>query len=94
MAKDSRFELVTGAPPRFGLVCFRLACGTEEDQVALLQEINGSGEMFLVHTKRGGRYVLRLAVGGTYTQQVHVDRAWEAIGRAADAVEVHEKGRK
>jgi hypothetical protein len=41
--EDDRFELVPGAPPRFGLVCFRL-CGSYASTKALLEAVNASGE--------------------------------------------------
>ena len=41
--EDGRFELVPGAPPRFGLVCFRL-CGHDASTKALLEAVNESGK--------------------------------------------------
>ena len=86
IASDPRFEFVEGAPPRMGLVCFRLAGAREEQQAELLRAINASGKLFMVHTKLSGRYVLRLAVGGTHTQPNDIHAAWKIVQRAADDI--------
>lgn len=44
--EDPRFELVLGAPPRFGLVCFRLR-GSDAANAALLDSVNASGGLGL-----------------------------------------------
>jgi len=44
--------------------------------------VNATGEIFLSHTKLGGRYVLRLAIGNAQTTEVDVRRAWDVL-RAA-----------
>ncbi len=49
----------------------------------LLCELNASGKLFLTHTKIDGHLVLRLAIGGTYTLQRHVEAAWDTIRAAA-----------
>jgi hypothetical protein len=41
LSADERFEIV--APPRFGLVCFRVRGSTNEDSELLLEEVNASG---------------------------------------------------
>ena len=41
VAADERFEMVV--PPRFGLVCFRLRGGDNQDNAALLEAVNRSG---------------------------------------------------
>ncbi len=33
--------------------------------MALMEQLNGSGELFLTHTRIGDRAALRLAIGGT-----------------------------
>ena len=42
-----------------------------------------SGRAYLTHTRLGGRYAIRVAVGGTYTQQADVERLW-SLARSAD----------
>jgi aromatic-L-amino-acid decarboxylase len=58
---DRRFELL--APPSLGLVCFALRAG-DDASAALLDRVNGAGEVFLSRAMVGGRLALRLAVGG------------------------------
>jgi aromatic-L-amino-acid decarboxylase len=75
---DSEWELV--APQRFSLVVFRRN-GTDEENEAILEHANRSGEIFLSHTKLQGRYVLRLAIGNARTTEADVRRAWEVLNR-------------
>jgi aromatic-L-amino-acid/L-tryptophan decarboxylase len=87
---DERFELA--APHPLSLVCFRLRLADrsagEQDagNMALMDRLNGSGRMFLTHTRVGGRTVLRLAIGGTFTQRRHVEHAWDRIREAAGQI--------
>lgn len=71
------------APRHFSLVCFRRE-GTDEENEALLQRVNASGEIFLSHTRLGGRYVLRLAIGNARTTDDDVRLAWDVLRREAD----------
>jgi aromatic-L-amino-acid decarboxylase len=68
------------APPRFSLVCFRRK-GSDEENEAILERANRSGEIFLSHTRLDGRYVLRLAIGNARTTEDDVRRAWEVLNR-------------
>lgn len=77
------FELL--APIHFNLICFRYSPkGTAEAQLnawneQLIHLLNDSGKVYLTHTKINGKYALRMVIGQTYVQQVHVDKAWELI---------------
>lgn len=77
------------APVPFSLVCFRYAPpGRPEEELealnaAVMDRVNASGEAFLSHTKLGGRYVIRLAIGNVRTERRHVRRAWELLREAA-----------
>lgn len=82
---DSRFELAV--PPRLGLVCFRLR-GSDEEGERLRDRLNSSGGLFLTHTRVAGRFVLRLAIGGTYTERRHVDAAWKQITTEAAKLDI------
>lgn len=53
---------------------------------ALLEAVNASGKTFLIHTKVGGKYMLRFALGSTYVQQQHVEAAWQVITSKVDGV--------
>jgi len=70
------------APRPFSLVCFRRDA-TDEENEALLERVNASGEIFLSHTKLDGRYTLRLAVGSARTTEADVQLAWDVLRREA-----------
>ena len=68
------------APRPFSVVCFRRE-GSDEDNEAILERVNASGEIFISHTKLNGRYVLRLAIGNEHTTENDVRRAWDVLRR-------------
>ncbi len=70
------------APRPFSLVCFRRD-GPDEANEALLERVNATGDVFLSHTKLGGRYSLRLAVGNARTTEADVRVAWDVLRREA-----------
>jgi aromatic-L-amino-acid/L-tryptophan decarboxylase len=80
---DSRFELASPAP--LNLVCFRHKDGDATNQ-ELMDTLNRSGDLYLTHTKLGNRFTLRFCVGQTNTGRRHVERAWEKIQKAIDAL--------
>jgi aromatic-L-amino-acid decarboxylase len=69
------------APRHFSLVCFRRD-GSDAENEALVERVNRSGELFLSHTRLGGRYVIRLAIGNERTTEEDVRRAWNALRQA------------
>ncbi|HEY4659210.1 MAG TPA: amino acid decarboxylase, partial [Gemmatimonadaceae bacterium] len=77
------------APAPFSVVCFRAtAPGLDAAQLdalneRLLDEVNATGEIFISHTRLGGRYALRLAIGNLHTTSAHVARAWQLIQKHA-----------
>lgn len=80
---DARFEFA--APRSLSLVCFRLRAGDEASR-ALLDRVNASGRTFLSHTTlpcadslNSSRFVLRMAIGGSFTREPHVREAWRLI---------------
>ena len=81
MAGDQRFALA--APVPLNVVCFRHVAGDEATQ-RLLDGLNGSGRLYLTHTRLDSRLVLRVAIGGTYTERRHVEAAWRLIRERAD----------
>jgi aromatic-L-amino-acid decarboxylase len=78
--EDPGWELA--APQRFSLIAFRRKASDEENE-ALLERVNASGEIFISHTKLHGRYVLRLAIGNVRTTEADVRRAWEVLNEEA-----------
>jgi aromatic-L-amino-acid decarboxylase len=66
------------APRPFSTVCFRRE-GSDQENEAILERVNASGEIFISHTKLNGRYVLRLAIGSDRTTEDDVRRAWEVL---------------
>ena len=70
------------APRPLSVVCFRRE-GSDEENEALLERVNATGEMFISHTRLGGRYVLRLAIGNARTSESDVRHAWEVLKRCA-----------
>jgi aromatic-L-amino-acid decarboxylase len=83
------------APVPFSTVCFRNvpAALAHDDALvdahnaAIMEAVNRSGAVFLSHTKLGGRFTIRLAVGNLRTERRHVQGAWDALQRAAKEVE-------
>ena len=76
IADDPEYELAV--PRSLNLVCFRRH-GSDDDNQSLLRRLNESGRMFLTHTVINGRYCLRFCIGQTYTEQRHVEQAWQLI---------------
>ena len=77
------------APVPFSLVCFRYAPAGLSDaecdrtNEAIMHRVNSGGEAFLSHTKLGGRFTLRLAIGNIRTTERHIALAWELLRKAA-----------
>jgi aromatic-L-amino-acid decarboxylase len=74
------FEIA--APQAFSLICLRYK-GSDDENRAILDRVNSTGEIFLSHAALNGRYVIRIAIGNLGTQRCHVQRAWELIRQAA-----------
>jgi aromatic-L-amino-acid/L-tryptophan decarboxylase len=77
---DSRFELAAPAP--LNLVCFRHK-GGDASNLALMDGLNQSGDLYLTHTRLNERFTLRFCVGQTNTEARHVRRAWQRIQQEA-----------
>ncbi len=79
------------APVPFSVVCFRARKAVEGETDAeraarldalnerVMNAVNSTGEAFLSHTKLGGVFTLRLAVGNIRTTEEHVLRAWQLL---------------
>ena len=70
---DPRFEIV--APVPASLLCVAHVDGDDATN-RLLGELNSSGRTFLSHTVLDGRYVIRISIGSTLTEERHVDDLW------------------
>jgi aromatic-L-amino-acid decarboxylase len=57
----------------FSVVVFRLKAG-DEATAALMEQMNASGQLFVSHTKLGGKYGIRVAIGNGATEWEHVER--------------------
>jgi aromatic-L-amino-acid decarboxylase len=83
--ESPEFERV--APVPFSAVCFRaIPAALRHDEAALdafnerlLDEVNRGGEILLSHTRLGGHYVIKLAIGNIHTSERHIVRTWELI---------------
>lgn len=80
VAGDPDFELAAPAP--LSLVCFRHKGGDVVNE-RIVNQVNGSGELYLTHTKLDGKYTLRMSIGQTNTEHRHVAKAWAMIRAAA-----------
>jgi aromatic-L-amino-acid decarboxylase len=92
ISRTPDFELM--APVPFGLVCFRYRpAGLAADEPLvdrlnqeLLQRVNATRRVHLTHTRLGGRYVIRMAIGQRQTERSHVEEAWELFQTLAREV--------
>ncbi|WP_308250751.1 aminotransferase class V-fold PLP-dependent enzyme [Nonomuraea rhizosphaerae] len=90
VAADPGFEV--HEPHPLGLVCLRPRWeGREPEEadaatLALMERLNASGDLYLTHTKAGGRVLLRLAVGSPATERRHLEQVWERIRTEAAAL--------
>jgi aromatic-L-amino-acid decarboxylase len=80
VAADPRLELV--APVSFALVSFRHRDGSDATE-RLADAINASGSSYVTPSLLGEERFIRVSVGQTRTEQVHVDRLWALIDGAA-----------
>ncbi len=94
VASDARFEVVARS---LSLVCLRLRpqAGETPESVnkrnaALLERVNSTGKVFLTHTvlpaaeSEPARYVLRMAIGATQTEEKHVRGFWDVLADCAE----------
>ncbi len=80
LAGDDRFVLTVPTP--LNLVCFA-SVGGDEASAALLEALNGTGRVFLTHTRIDGRFLLRASIGQTSTTAADVDELWDLLDRWA-----------
>lgn len=90
---STSFELVT--PRTLNLVCFRYRPSEVEDNERLnrinerlLEKINRTGKIFITHTKLNKIYTLRMVIGQTNVEAIHVEKAWKLIKETAEKLRV------
>jgi aromatic-L-amino-acid decarboxylase len=78
------------APVEMSVACFRHRPAGMSDErelerhnARILDRVNGSGSVFMSHTKLGDRYVLRVAIGNIRTREEHLAGAWSLLREAA-----------
>lgn len=83
LREDERFEVMAPAP--LNLICFRLK-GDDARTEELMRRLNGSGRLFVSHTRLSGKFTIRFCVAQTRTEIEHVRSAWECIRREAAGI--------
>jgi aromatic-L-amino-acid decarboxylase len=82
---DPAWEVL--APHPLSVVCFRYracpASALDAFNEKLMHAVNATGEVFISHTKIGGAFALRLAIGNLRTQRADVEVAWSILRREA-----------
>ena len=87
IAAHPDFELM--APRSLSLLNFRYAPAgadagaLDELNERLLHALNDEGRIYLTQNIVRGAYAIRISIGQTGTERIHVEQAWEAIGTAA-----------
>jgi aromatic-L-amino-acid decarboxylase len=89
--ENEDFELM--APVPFSVICFRYNPGgkvKDENELErinseLMTKINSTGKLYLSHTKLGGKYIIRFAIGNIKTNEKHIRNAWELIKSLANS---------
>ncbi|HEX8628925.1 MAG TPA: pyridoxal-dependent decarboxylase [Catenuloplanes sp.] len=103
---DERFEIAAGHPFSLVCFRLRAADGpggpdgpdgpdggldADRRTAELLRRVNRSGSAYLTHTRVGGRYTIRLAVGSPQTQRHHVLDTWRMIADIATELETDDR---
>ncbi len=80
------------APVPLSTVCFRAHPAGLDDEAdlerlnaALVERVNTGGAAFVSHTKVGGRYAIRIAIGNAGSGWPHLEGAWNALRAGVDA---------
>ncbi len=89
---DPDFEIL--APVPLNMVCFRYNPGDIRDNdklnrinKKLLNKVNGTGKVYMTHTRINGQFAIRLVAGQTYVEEKHVQDAWNLIREHASGIE-------
>ncbi len=83
IAADPEWEIA--APHPLSVVCFRFRpagldpAALDARNLAIMEAVNATGQVFLSHTKLDGRVVLRIAIGNERTTHDDVALAWQLL---------------
>jgi aromatic-L-amino-acid decarboxylase len=83
------FELVVEPP--LNLVCFRHKNG-DDFNMKLMNEVNNTGQVYFTHTKLNDKFVLRMCIAQTHTEEEHVMNAWQLICKTAKRLQTGQAG--
>ena len=79
------------APHPLSVVCFRYApdaangdAADDARNLAIMDAVNATGEVYLSSTRLHGRVVLRIAIGNERTTRADVRLAWDLLRREAE----------
>lgn len=75
---EKRHDIELLAPQSMSVVVFRKK-GSDEENAALLERLNASGQIFVSHTKLRDRYGIRVAIGNGATEWRHVQQILDQI---------------
>jgi aromatic-L-amino-acid decarboxylase len=81
---DKRFEIM--APSPLNLICFRHKNGNSFNE-RLLNTLNGSGRLYLTHTKLNNQFVIRFSIGQATTTLDHLKKSWAFILETVEEME-------
>jgi aromatic-L-amino-acid decarboxylase len=91
ISQSNGFELAV--EPFLNFTAFRLnPSGSSDPKMVnplnerLQDEINRNGRLFLTHTKISGLHTLRMVIGQTYVEQMHVKLALDEIVSVAERI--------
>lgn len=84
---DADPDFARVGPVPLSVVCFRAAHRSDQRDESwhdrlnerLMDAVNATGEIFLTHTRLGGRLVLRVAIGNLRTTEATLARAWQLL---------------
>jgi aromatic-L-amino-acid/L-tryptophan decarboxylase len=88
ISMDSRFELFQNR--NFNLICFRFKASNDLN-MQLIQEINSTGKLFLNHTKINDKIFLRIVVGQTNVEEIHLKETWQEIQKIASDIHIYKE---
>jgi aromatic-L-amino-acid decarboxylase len=83
IAAEPEWEIA--APHPLSVVCFRHQprgldpAATDAHNLAVMEAVNATGEVYLSHTKLDDRVVLRIAIGNERTTTADVALAWQLL---------------